>query len=880
MAASTKSTPMMAQYHRLKKESPDGSLLLFRLGDFYELFFEDAKDGAEILRVALTKRGSTPMCGIPFHAASNYIGRLLKAGKKVAICEQVEEAKPGKLVDRRITQVLTPGAHFDEKLLSDEKSNYLVSVFQQNNKFGVAWLDWTTAEFCASEFDSVSGLLSELDRLMPSEIIYPEDDVELESSLSDWKTKAEQYDSYVFNLEHAQYHLLEHFKVTSLDGFGLHSKTHAIVASGAALHYLKIYLRREVEHLTQLQFRQHQDTVVLDVISLRNLEILQPSHYVSDQGAHSSDSTLFKALNKTVTPMGARKLRDWLTQPLRNISAIRQRHSVVGKWLNHQDQLIHFRDLLKEIHDLERVLTRLTQGAGGGPRDLVALKGGLRQLPGIKKSILDLSSLLDPEPDQATFSQVENVSQTPTDGDENQSIPDLMSQLADRIQELPELSDLLGQSLDDEPSATLKDGGFISDGYHKELDELRAASKDGKQWIVDLQQNEIDETGIPSLKVKYNQVFGYFIEVTRTHIDKVPDRYQRKQTIANGERFITPELKEIENKILGSEERSIKLEQELFFNLRDEVKNHLSIIQNTAQALAELDVLSCFAEQARLYNYNCPEISNEGQLDIIDGRHPVIDQSVLDEPFVPNDTRLDGEQEQVAIITGPNMAGKSTYIRQVALLVLMAHTGSFVPATSARIDVVDRIFTRIGASDNLSKGQSTFMVEMSEAANILNNATSESLIILDELGRGTSTFDGLSLAWSIVEFLHNQVGAKTLFATHYHELTELAGRLNRVVNYNVQVKEYRDEIIFIRKIVRGGTDKSYGIQVARLAGIPKPVLDRAKEILNNLEESDLTPLNDSESGPTDGNKPVRAQRRILRNIDDPDQLDFFSHLKK
>lgn len=871
---------MMAQYHRLKKESPEGSLLLFRLGDFYELFFEDAKDGAEILRVALTKRGSTPMCGIPFHAASNYIGRLLKAGKKVAICEQVEEAKPGKLVDRRITQVLSPGAHFDEKLLSDEKSNYLVSVFHQNNHFGLAWLDWTTAEFCATEFDSIHAVLSELDRLMPSEIIYPEDDPVIESSLSDWRTKAESYDSYVFNIEHSKFHLLEHFKVTNLDGFGMQAKDHAIIASGSALHYLKIYLRREVGHLTQLHYRQHQDTVVLDVISLRNLEILQPSHYIIDQGANAPDPTLFKALNKTVTPMGARKLRDWLTQPLRKITSINQRQVVVGKWVNHQERLAEFRNLLKEINDLERVLTRLTQGSGGGPRDLVALKCGLIQLPGIKKSIVELSSLPDPEPDQVTISQVENLDDASSNDSENKASGNLLSLLAERISELPELSNLLEKSLNNEPSATLKDGGFIADGYHTELDELRAASKDGKQWIVDLQQNEIEETGIPSLKVKYNQVFGYFIEVTRTHIDKVPDRYHRKQTIANGERFITPELKEIENKILGSEERSVKLEQEIFHELRDRVKDYLNEIQNTAQALAELDVLSSFSEQALLHNYCCPEVLNQGHLDIVDGRHPVIDQSILDEPFVPNDSKLDIEQEQIAIITGPNMAGKSTYIRQVALLVLMAHTGSFIPASSARIDIVDRIFTRIGASDNLSKGQSTFMVEMSEAANILNNATSNSLIILDELGRGTSTFDGLSLAWSIVEFLHNQVGAKTLFATHYHELTELAGRLDRVVNYNVQVKEYKDEVIFIRKIVRGGTDKSYGIQVARLAGIPHTVLDRAREILNNLEGSDLSPVNETVSDTSTGDKPVKSQRRILREIEDPDQLDFFSHLKK
>ena len=867
MASSSKSTPMMTQYHRLKKESPDGSLLLFRLGDFYEMFFEDAVVGAEILRVALTKRGSTPMCGIPFHAAGNYIGRLLKAGKKVAICEQVEEATPGKLVDRRITQVLSPGSHFDDRLLSEEKSNFLVAVVASRGRFGTAWVDWTTGEFCASEVESISSLLSELDRLMPAEVVVPEADEALHISLKDWASVLQAYDTYAFETEHSQYQLQEHFKLKSLDGFGLREKPLATAAAGAALHYFRIHLRREVEHLTHLQYRQHRDTVLLDVISLRNLEILQSrSNYSRNE--NNQDGTLFKALNRTVTPMGARKLRDWLTQPLRDITAITRRQNAIESWLENPDHLESFRSALKDIRDLERTLTRLTNGGGGNPRDLVCLRGALQKLPFIRSGLQTLIDLPKSPPEQGELTGLE-PDERPEEMTER-----LLVRLLDQIVELPDLTSLLEQALMDEPAAVLKDGGFIRDGYHSELDQLRSASTDGRQWILDLQQKEIDETGIPSLKIKYNQVFGYFIEVTRSHLEKVPERYKRKQTISNGERYIIPELKEIENRILGADERALKLELEIFQNLRDEVRNHLSTIQNSAKSLAELDVLCAFAEQARMYGYVRPIMGDEGQLDIRDGRHPVLDQMVLDDPFVPNDVCLNAVSEQIALITGPNMAGKSTYIRQVALLVLMAHTGSYLPASAARVDLVDRIFTRIGASDDLSRGQSTFMVEMSEAANILNNATRHSLIILDELGRGTSTFDGLSLAWSIVEFLHNQVGARTLFATHYHELTELARKLPRVRNFNVAVREYRDEIIFLRKIVEGGTDKSYGIQVARLAGVPAEVLNRAREILGNLEQSDLTP-----AGSSNGKKsnPDRRERKVLKELPESNQLDLFTH---
>ena len=861
---------MMVQYHRLKKESPDGSLLLFRLGDFYEMFFEDAIHGAEILRVALTKRGGTPMCGIPFHAASNYIGRLLKAGKKVAICEQVEEAQPGKLVDRRITQVLSPGSHFDERLLSDEKSNFLVVACPYRGRFGLSWVDWTTGEFCASELDSESSLLAELDRLMPSEVVIPESDPHMERLLVDWQGSLQFYDAYVFEFEHAKYQLLDHFRMSALDGFGLQDRPLATTAAGAALHYFKIHLRREVEHLTQVLYRQHSNTVMLDVISLRNLEIIQ-SRSTYSQGTSDQDGTLFKALNRTVTPMGARKLRDWLTHPLRDIQVIHQRQNVIDDFLYSPEFLQSLRTALKEVRDLERILTRLTQGAGGNPRDLVSLRLGLQQIPCIKAIL------------QKVVHQPKPENQPGIPGLETERITDqiqmenLIHSLAIGLSEHPELVDHLSGALMDEPAAILKDGGFIRDGFHPELDELRSASRDGKEWILNLQQQEIEQTGIPSLKIKYNQVFGYFIEVTKSHMDKVPDRFRRKQTISNGERYITPELKEMENRLLGSEERAVKLELEIFQDLREQVRKVLPGIQQTARCLAELDVLTAFAELARIYGYSRPQVRNEGRIDIRDGKHPVLEQMVRDEPFVPNDVTLDNMEQQIAIITGPNMAGKSTYIRQVALLVLMAHTGSFVPAASARIDLVDRIFTRIGASDDLSRGQSTFMVEMSEAANILNNATRDSLVILDELGRGTSTFDGLSLAWSIVEYLHNHVGARTLFATHYHELTELSHRLKRVRNYNVAVREYRDEIIFLRKIIEGGTDKSYGIQVARLAGVPLEVLDRAREILRNLEDAELTPLGTG-PGPKTSSSRKKLDRDLLKSLPESSQLDLFLHV--
>ncbi len=866
VSAEVQLTPMMAQYRRIKGELPKDALLLFRLGDFYEMFFEDAQTGAQILNLALTARNGIPMCGLPFHAANSYISRILKNGRKVAICEQTEDAKPGKLVNREVTQILSPGTHFDERMLVAERNNFLAAVNPAGKAFGLALVDLTTGDFLTTELESDSALLTELERLRPAEIIFPAgsgsagilagENPHFQPAGKDagapglrsgrgWIVSG--YDDWTFAPETAFYAVKEHFKVATLDGFGLKDKSAAIGAAGAALHYLAQNLRRDVKHLTRISFYQRSDFLTLDYTTLRHLEILEPLHHDAPR-----NSSLYGALNRTVTPMGARLLRQWLSQPLSAVEPIRRRQEAVQSFIENTFGLDAFRQQLGNVRDLERTIGRISTGSGNA-RDLVALRLALEQIPALKQTLANVAQASRLRSDQLQ-ELAENKDAVGTAA--------LLSSLNTQLSESPDLVELISRAIVDEPPLPIKEGGMIRDGFDTALDELRNAQRGGKDWIAKLQADEIGRTGISSLKVRFNSVFGYYIEVTRSNLDKVPPHYIRKQTVANGERYITPELKDMEGKILGAEERSVKLEYELFQRLREEILAQLARIQQTAVALAQLDVLACFAEAARLQNYCRPQIADEGILQIRDGRHPVLEQQLVEERFVPNDAGLSRGTDilpvcspdekthrqdacattpQIALITGPNMAGKSTYIRQVALLALLAHTGSFVPAAEARIDLLDRIFTRIGASDDLTRGQSTFMVEMTETANILNNATPRSLIVLDEIGRGTSTFDGLSLAWSIVEHLHNQVGAKTLFATHYHELTELSMRLPRLKNFNVAVREWHDQIVFLRKIVEGGTDKSYGIQVARLAGVPKEVLERAKQILGNLEESELTP---------------------------------------
>jgi DNA mismatch repair protein MutS len=870
MSAEAQLTPMMAQYRRIKGELPKDALLLFRLGDFYEMFFEDAQSGAQLLNLSLTARNGVPMCGLPHHAANGYIARILKAGRKVAICDQTEEATPGKLVNREVTQILSPGTHFDERMLVAERNNFLAAVCPSGKTFGLALVDLTTGDFLTTELENDLALLAELERLRPAEIIFPTESVSLRDSLHGAFQILSGYDDWTFAPETAFFTVRDHFKVASLDGFGLKDKTAAVGAAGGALHYLTQNLRRDVKHLTRISFYQRSDFLTLDYTTLRHLEILEPQHHDAPRNA-----SLYGALNRTTTPMGARLLRQWLSQPLAKVEPIRQRQDAVQTFIENSFGLDAFRQQLAKVRDLERTLGRLSSGSGNA-RDLAALRMALEQIPALKE-VLATVGRASPRAGNLIYDEV------PARGD---ALPtSLISELDSQISESPDLVELILRAIVEEPPLAIKEGGMIRDGFDTALDELRTAQRGGKDWIAKLQADEIASTGIASLKVRFNSVFGYYIEVTKSNLDKVPAHYHRKQTVANGERFITPELKAMEGKILGAEERSVKLEYEIFQHVREEVLGQLPKIQQTASALAQLDVLASFAETARLHNYCRPQIADEGVLQIRDGRHPVLEQQLVEERFVPNDTmlasigradlpvsldaplRVPTTIAQIALITGPNMAGKSTYIRQVALLTLLAHTGSFVPATEARIDLVDRIFTRIGASDDLSRGQSTFMVEMTETANILNNATLRSLIVLDEIGRGTSTFDGLSLAWSIVEHLHNQVGAKTLFATHYHELTELAPRLPRIKNFNVAVREWHDQIVFLRKIVEGGTDKSYGIQVARLAGVPKLVLERAKQILSNLEESELTP---------EGNvRQQTRQRGKLQNLTPAPQMDLF-----
>jgi len=805
MSTQTKTTPMMEQYRRIRRELPENTLLFFRLGDFYEMFMEDAVEAARILDITLTKRHDIPMCGVPYHSAEGYLARLIEAGKKVAICEQVEDPAAAKgIVKREVTRVVTPGAVLDETSLDRTRNNYLAGLIRGSSGFGLALLDLSTGEFWIEESTSLLSLAGHFARYTPQECLVADsaaEDAEILSVLG--RTLKTVCDDWTFESAHAEEVLLRHFKVHSLKGFGCETCPSGLRAAGAVLYYVHTTLRRNLAHVRRIQVKNPDDYLLLDETTITNLELVTPLN-PSRQGPKS---TLLSVLDTTCTAMGARMLREWMIRPLSELAAINARLDSVQAFAENRSLLAGVRTLLGEMRDLERIMSRLGSG-GGNARDLRAVGESLDRLPALKNLLLPTRRF---------------------------------ASLAESITELPDLVQRIREAIDDEPAIPVKDGGMIRRGFSADLDELRDAAGKGKQWLAEFQAAEQERTGIKSLKVRYNQVFGYFIEITKSNLSSVPAEYVRKQTMVNAERFITPELKEYENRILGAQERAVALELELFMQIRSETVCHLDAIQRNARILAETDVLSAFAENALTRRYVRPVMNDGDGLIIRDGRHPVVEQMPEAERFVPNDTTLNGSDHQLIVITGPNMAGKSTYIRQVALITIMAHIGSFVPASAAEIGRVDRVFTRVGASDDLARGRSTFMVEMQETANILNNATPRSLIVLDEIGRGTSTFDGISIAWSVAEFLCTQpsVRARTLFATHYHELTDLSRTLPGVQNANVLVKEQGDRITFLRKIVPGAADKSYGIHVARLAGLPQTVLERAQEILRNLEEGEF-----------------------------------------
>ncbi len=838
-----KITPMMEQYLKFKKEIPSDAVLFFRLGDFYEMFFDDAVKASNAMGLVLTKRANVPMCGFPYHALETQLPIILGAGYKVAIAEQIEDPKLAtKLVKRAITRIITPGTLVDNALLTPDLNNFLTSLVFYKEVFALASLDISTGEFRATEFRSIEKLVTEMNRLGSAECLISYSQKKelsafgLELKLRH-KTLFTELDDYLFSVEENNELLKKHFDVGTLDGFGLKEHPLCIASAGALLQYAATNLRQDISHINKFSYYNSDGYLELDSISQRNLELVEPLF-----GTDKSN-TLLSVIDQTITPMGGRLLRNWLLKPLYDHDKIIERLDGVDVLHNDPLTLAELRETISCVRDIERIIARLNIG-NANARDLLALEYSLEIIPGVKALVRYFD------------------------------VP-ILENLHAKASEFPEIVQKINDAISEDAPAILTDGNIIKSGFNAELDELRAASIDGKNWISSIQAREIERTGIKNLKIKFNNVFGYFIEVSKSNLNLVPEDYIRKQTIANGERFITPELKELENKILGAEEKSKALELKIFQELRDFIVEFTPLIQQTAEVIAELDSLMSLAETARKYNYIRPQISDDDVIDIKGGRHPVLDAKLTGEQFIPNDVLLDTELNRMMLITGPNMAGKSTYIRQTALLVIMAQIGSFIPADSAKIGLVDRIFTRVGASDDLSRGQSTFMVEMIETANILNHATRKSLVILDEIGRGTSTFDGLSIAWSVAEFLHDdpQSRCRTQFATHYHELTELASIRKGINNFNVAVKEYGDTIIFLRQIVPGSTDRSYGIHVAKLAGIPDCVIGRAKEILEVLEANSSSPQSTVQKIRP---KAVRSKRKNpADNDDDLFQLRLF-----
>ena len=806
-------TPMMKQYMQTKEEYKD-CILFYRLGDFYEMFFDDALTASKELEITLTGKNCgleerAPMCGIPYHAVDSYLNRLVSKGYKVAICEQVEDRKTAKgIVKREVIRVVTPGTNLDTQGLDETKNNYIMCIVYMADRYGLSVADVTTGEYLVTELDSQTKLMDELYKFMPSEIVCNEAFYMSGLDLDDLKNRLHMaiysLEAWYFDDALCRETLQEHFKVASLEGIGLSDCECGMIASGALLKYLEETQKNSLSHMSRLTRYATGNYMVLDSATRRNLELVETLREKQKRGS------LLWVLDKTKTAMGARTLRKYVEQPLIDKESIVKRLDAVAELKDNAICREEIREYLNPVYDLERLVGKITYQSAN-PRDLIAFQSSLSMLPSVKCILKDMES-------------------------------DLLKEIYEELDPLEELCDLVGRAIQEEPPLAMKEGGIIKDGYNEEVDRLRKAKSEGKNWLADLETKEREKTGIKNLRIRYNKVFGYYLEVTNSFKDLVPDYYTRKQTLANAERYIIPELKELEDTILGAEDKLCALEYELYCEVRNTIAAELTRIQRTAKAVAKLDVIASLALVAERNNYVRPKINEKGVIDIRDGRHPVVEKMIPNDMFIANDTYLDDKKQRISIITGPNMAGKSTYMRQAALIVLMAQLGSFVPASSANIGLVDRIFTRVGASDDLASGQSTFMVEMNEVANILRNATSKSLLILDEIGRGTSTFDGLSIAWAVVEYISNSklLGAKTLFATHYHELTELEGKISNVNNYCIAVKEKGDDIVFLRKIVKGGADKSYGIQVAKLAGVPDPVINRAKEIVEELVTADIT----------------------------------------
>ena len=804
---------MMQEYKKVKEDYKD-CVLMYRVGDFYEMFFEDAIRVSKMLEITLTGKECglperAPMCGVPYHAVDTYVSRLIQKGQKVAICDQVEDPKLAKgLVKREVTRVVTPGTNMDLSGSDETRNNFLMSIVCTEDRFGIAACDVSTGEFMLTEVDKTAKLTDEIYKLSPSEIICNEpllmSGLDIEDLRGRLGIMVEAMDPRYFGDTICRKTLLDHFHVGSIEGLGIAEFTCGVNAAGALLSYLFETQKTDLAHISCIRPYHTEEFMVLDGSSMRNLELVETLREKEKRGS------LFWVLDKTRTAMGARMLRTWIEQPLLDVNAIQARLDAIEALNKNEITCAEIREYLNPVYDLERLAARISYKSAN-PRDLVALKGSLQMLPHIKSQLTELDA-------------------------------DRFRGFLDSFDTLSDLYELIDVSIIDDPPLAMKEGGIIRDGYNEDVDEYRRARTEGKAWLAELEATEREKTGIHTLKVKYNRVFGYVIEVSNSFKDMVPDTYTRKQTLVGGERYTMPRLKELEDKILGAEDKLNSLEYELYSDVRDEIGSNITRIQNAARIVAEIDVLASLSEVARKNHYVRPKITTDGAIDIKGGRHPVVERMIENEAFVPNDTVLDNRKKRISIITGPNMAGKSTYMRQTALIVLMAQIGSFVPAKSAKIGVVDRIFTRVGASDDLASGQSTFMVEMTEVANILRSATAKSLLILDEIGRGTSTFDGLSIAWAVIEYVADRkiIGAKTLFATHYHELTELEGKLDGVNNYCIAVKEKGDGIVFLRKIVKGGADKSYGIQVARLAGVPEAVLSRAQQLLGELSSADIT----------------------------------------